>query len=178
MQTFFQDTMATPLGELLIIADQNNHLRAVEWREYEDDLFRSLNRSYRHDPFSLQSRHNPGGLTDSLQRYFDGELAIIDTLPVASVGTEFQQQVWRELRRIPCGEITTYGELATLLGRTGAARAVGMANGSNPVSIVVPCHRVIGTGGALTGYAGGIHRKQWLLAHEGYLPKQLFTSTE
>ncbi|MEH0832622.1 methylated-DNA--[protein]-cysteine S-methyltransferase [Pectobacterium cacticida] len=172
MQIFFQDTLATPLGELLILADKDDRLRAVEWCEYEDALFRSLKRRYRNDPFSLQTSHNPGGLTDCLRRYFEGELTIIDTLPVTFVGTEFQRQVWQALRHIPCGEITTYGELAAQLGRPGAARAVGMANGSNPVSIVVPCHRVIGTGGALTGYAGGIQRKQWLLTHEGYLPRQ------
>ncbi|MEC5341524.1 methylated-DNA--[protein]-cysteine S-methyltransferase [Brenneria populi] len=172
MQVFFLDTMPTPIGELMIVADENNRLRAVEWREYEEKLYHSLHRRYKNDPFSLQHKHNPGGLTDSLQRYFAGDLHIINTLAVTSVGTAFQQQVWRELRKIPCGETISYGELAARLGRPAASRAVGMANGSNPISIVVPCHRVIGANGALTGYAGGVHRKQWLLAHEGYLPRQ------
>ncbi|PWC20843.1 methylated-DNA--[protein]-cysteine S-methyltransferase [Brenneria roseae subsp. roseae] len=172
MQVFFLDKMLTPIGELMIIADKNNHLRAVEWSEYEEKLYCSLNRRYRHIPFSLQPCHNPGGLTESLQRYFAGDLTVIETLPVASVGTEFQQQVWSQLRQIPAGQIMTYGTLAARLGRPTASRAVGMANGSNPVSIVVPCHRVIGANGALTGYAGGVHRKQWLLTHEGYFPQQ------
>ncbi|MFE8119112.1 methylated-DNA--[protein]-cysteine S-methyltransferase [Brenneria goodwinii] len=172
MQVFWLDTLPTPIGELMIVADENNCLRAVEWREYEEKLYRVLNSSYKNDPFRLQPCHNPGGLTDDLQHYFAGDLSIIETISVAAIGTEFQQQVWRELRQIPCGEITTYGELASRLGRPSAARAVGMANGSNPISIVVPCHRVIGANGALTGYAGGVHRKQWLLTHEGYFPQQ------
>jgi methylated-DNA-[protein]-cysteine S-methyltransferase len=90
-----------------------------------------------------------------------------------TAGTEFQRTVWQQLRQIPCGEILTYGQLAQRIGRPTASRAVGMANGSNPISIVVPCHRVIGSQGALTGYAGGVQRKQWLLQHEGYLPKNL-----
>lgn len=172
MQVFFLDTLPTPIGELMIVADENNCLRAVEWREYEDKLYRSLHRSYGNDRFSLQPGNNPGGLTDSMQRYFAGDLSAINTLPVASAGTAFQQQVWRALRQIPCGKTISYGELATQLGRPTASRAVGMANGSNPVGIVVPCHRVIGANGALTGYAGGVHRKQWLLTHEGYFPRQ------
>ncbi|MDX5626894.1 MULTISPECIES: methylated-DNA--[protein]-cysteine S-methyltransferase [unclassified Brenneria] len=172
MQVFFLDTMPTPIGELMLVADENNCLRAVEWREYEEKLYRSLNRCYKNDPFSLLPENNPGGLTDKLQRYFAGDLNVINTIPVVSVGTEFQQQVWRALRQIPCGETISYGELAARLGRPTASRAVGMANGANPIGVVVPCHRVIGAQGALTGYAGGVHRKQWLLTHEGYFPQQ------
>ncbi|MNZ84451.1 Methylated-DNA--protein-cysteine methyltransferase [compost metagenome] len=108
-----------------------------------------------------------------MQRYFSGELDVINDLPVMTAGTEFQRSVWQQLRQIPCGEIITYGELAKRIGRPTASRAVGMANGSNPISIVVPCHRVIGSQGALTGYAGGVQRKQWLLKHEGYLQNDL-----
>lgn len=104
-----------------------------------------------------------------MQRYFAGELSIIDDLPVKTAGTDFQRQVWQELRKIPCGETISYGELAQRINRPTASRAVGMANGLNPISIVVPCHRVIGQQGALTGYAGGVERKRWLLMHEGYL---------
>ncbi|MCG8707780.1 methylated-DNA--[protein]-cysteine S-methyltransferase [Brenneria sp. 4F2] len=172
MQVFFLDTLPTPIGELMIVADENNCLRAVEWREYEEKLYRSLNRRYANDPFTLRSGNNPGGLTDSLQRYFAGDLNAINALAVVFAGTVFQQRVWQTLREIPCGETISYGELALRLGNPAASRAVGMANGSNPISIVVPCHRVIGANGALTGYAGGIYRKQWLLSHEGYFPQQ------
>ena len=102
-----------------------------------------------------------------LQRYFAGELAAIDTLPVQTGGTAFQREVWRALREIPCGGTVSYAELAERIGRPTAVRAVGLANGSNPVGIVVPCHRVIGANGSLTGYGGGIERKRWLLEHEG-----------
>ena len=91
----------------------------------------------------------------------------LDALPVAAGGTPFQQQVWALLRRIPVGTTTTYAAIAAEMGRPTAVRAVARANATNPVGIVVPCHRVIGTDGRLVGYAGGLHRKRWLLAHEG-----------
>lgn len=173
MQTFFIDRMATPVGELVLIADEQDRLRAIDWTEHEVRLMKLMNTHYRADRFQLQEKPNPGGLTDIMQRYFAGELTVIDSLPVMTAGTEFQRNVWQQLRQIPCGEIITYGELAKRIGRPTASRAVGMANGSNPISIVVPCHRVIGSQGALTGYAGGVQRKQWLLKHEGYLQKDL-----
>ncbi|MEU0404285.1 methylated-DNA--[protein]-cysteine S-methyltransferase [Streptomyces sp. NPDC006197] len=100
-----------------------------------------------------------------LDAYFAGELTEFD-LPLNLIGTPFQLRVWEQLLRIPYGETRTYGELAEELGSPGASRAVGLANGKNPVSIIVPCHRVIGTGGGLTGYGGGLDRKQRLLAFE------------
>jgi methylated-DNA-[protein]-cysteine S-methyltransferase len=100
-----------------------------------------------------------------LHAYFDGELAKFD-LPLAPQGTEFQMQVWKELRNIPFGKTISYAELARRIGRPTASRAVGHANARNPISIVVPCHRVIGADNSLTGYAGGLDRKQALLVHE------------
>jgi O-6-methylguanine DNA methyltransferase len=100
-----------------------------------------------------------------LEAYFAGAREIFD-LPLLPMGTPFQQAVWRLLLTIPHGVTTSYGALAARLGQPGAARAVGLANGSNPISIIIPCHRVIGANGALTGYGGGIERKRWLLAHE------------
>jgi methylated-DNA-[protein]-cysteine S-methyltransferase len=101
-----------------------------------------------------------------LEEYFAGKRRDFD-LPLNLDGTEFQQRVWRALTEIPYGETRSYGELAKRIGNPNASRAVGLANGRNPVSIVVPCHRVIGADGSLTGYGGGLPRKQWLLAHEG-----------
>lgn len=101
-----------------------------------------------------------------LTAYFAGELTDFD-LPLHLHGTPFQRSVWAELRKIPYGETRTYGELAEILGKPGASRAVGLANGRNPVGIIVPCHRVIGASGSLTGYGGGLDRKQRLLAFEG-----------
>ncbi|MEU1014567.1 methylated-DNA--[protein]-cysteine S-methyltransferase [Streptomyces sp. NPDC005900] len=107
-----------------------------------------------------------GEAISQLQAYFAGELKEFD-LPLRLDGTPFQRLVWDELLRIPYGEIRTYGELAGLLGRPGASRAVGLANGKNPISVIVPCHRVVGANGNLTGYGGGLDRKQQLLAFEG-----------
>lgn len=101
-----------------------------------------------------------------LDEYFAGTRRAFD-LPLRLEGTEFQQRVWRELTVIPYGETWSYGQLAQRIGKPSASRAVGLANGRNPISILVPCHRVIGADGSLTGYGGGLERKQWLLAHEG-----------
>ena len=124
---------------------------------------------YRHEGYQRIDARDPGGLSRQLDAYFAGDLSVIETLPTATAGTPFQREVWQALRTIPCGQVMHYGQLAETLGRPGAARAVGAANGSNPVSIVVPCHRVIGRNGTMTGYAGGVQRKEWLLRHEGYL---------
>jgi methylated-DNA-[protein]-cysteine S-methyltransferase len=100
-----------------------------------------------------------------LAEYFAGERRVFD-LPLAPAGTAFQVQVWRALERIPFGATCSYGELARSIGRPSASRAVGAANGSNPIAIILPCHRVIGANGGLTGYGGGLDMKRWLLAHE------------
>ncbi|MFH8489358.1 methylated-DNA--[protein]-cysteine S-methyltransferase [Streptomyces longisporoflavus] len=103
---------------------------------------------------------------EQLEAYFAGELTEFD-LPMRLDGTPFQRTVWQQLRLIPYGETRTYGQLATALGKPNASRAVGLANGKNPIGVIVPCHRVIGAGGSLTGYGGGLDRKQRLLAFEG-----------
>jgi methylated-DNA-[protein]-cysteine S-methyltransferase len=107
-----------------------------------------------------------------LAEYFAGERREF-VLPLNLKGTAFQQRVWRELQEIPFGKTWSYGQLAARIGRPGASRAVGLANGSNPISVIVPCHRVIGADGSLTGYGGGLPRKRWLLAHEGALTRGL-----
>src|SRR5262249_24110328 len=117
--------------------------------------------------FRLESVRNAINLTRAISRYFAGELSAIDALPVETGGTPFQRDVWSALRNIPCGRTISYAQLAAIIGRPKAVRAVGLANGSNPIGVVVPCHRVIGADGSLTGYGGGIERKRWLLRHEG-----------
>jgi methylated-DNA-[protein]-cysteine S-methyltransferase len=169
MLILLEDKITTPLGPLWILCDEQFRLRAVEWEEYSDRMVQLLGVHYRVEGYQRVSGTNPGGLSDRLHDYFDGDLGVIETLPTATAGTEFQREVWKTLRTIPCGQVMHYGQLAEQLGRAGAARAVGAANGSNPVSIVVPCHRVIGRNGTMTGYAGGVSRKEWLLRHEGYL---------
>ena len=123
-------------------------------------------------PRQEQDRQEDGGLPEEAKRqlleYFEGRRRCF-TLPVAPEGTPFQQRVWGELQKIPCGTTTTYREIARQIGQPTAVRAVGSANGRNPVAIVIPCHRVIGSDGSLTGYAGGIAIKRLLLQHEGAL---------
>ncbi|MEO7094089.1 MAG: methylated-DNA--[protein]-cysteine S-methyltransferase [Polyangiales bacterium] len=127
----------------------------------------------RHFAGQARASGDPFAAAGKLARYFGGELDALDDLPLDLQGTPFQLDVWAALRTIPVGTTTSYGALAHALGRPQASRAVGMANGKNPVMIVVPCHRVIGASGALTGYAGGLERKAWLLRHERAEPLQL-----
>jgi len=164
---FLIDRLATPIGELIVIADRQGRLRTIDWTDHEARMRRLLDRQYGKGGYVLTPRRDPGGLTSAMRRYFKGDLAVLDGLPVAAEGTPFQQSVWKALRKIRCGTTLSYGGLARRIGRPTAVRAVGLANGQNPISIVVPCHRVIGSDGSLTGYGGGLSRKQWLLAHEG-----------
>ena len=163
---FLTDRIGTPIGDLDIVADEAGRLRAVEWTDHADRMHHSLRLHYGRDGYALKTARDPAGLSRALRAYFDGELAAIDRLKVATGGTDFQKSVWKTLRTIACGETITYAMLAQRVGRPTAVRAVGHANGDNPISVVVPCHRVIGTNGSLTGYGGGIERKRWLLAHE------------
>lgn len=158
--------MNTPIGELLIVADGDGNLRAVDWKDHETRMLRLLRLHYGKVGFQLGETSDPGALGSGIKAYFAGDLKAIDRLPVKTAGTPFQRQVWYALRRVPCGQTLSYSKLAQRIGRPAAIRAVGLANGSNPVGIVVPCHRIIGANGSLTGYGGGIERKKWLLAHE------------
>ncbi|EDP66056.1 methylated-DNA--protein-cysteine methyltransferase [alpha proteobacterium BAL199] len=161
------DRLTTPIGELVVVADEAEHLRAVDWSDHEDRMLQLLRQQYAGHEIRFEPAKNPGGLTEAFEAYFAGDLRMIDRLPVATGGTAFQRSVWQELRRIPCGQTISYRTLATRIGRPTAIRAAGHANGSNPISVAIPCHRVIGADGSLTGYGGGIERKRWLLAHEG-----------
>jgi methylated-DNA-[protein]-cysteine S-methyltransferase len=162
----FLDRFATPIGEMLIIVDGSGNLRAIDWVEHESRTRSFLQLHYGENGFSLKSEGNPSGFSKAIRAYFAGELHAIDSLPVQTAGTPFQQEVWQALRQIPCGTTISYAQLAEQIGRPKAVRAVGLANGCNPIPIVVPCHRVIGSDGSLTGYGGGMERKRWLLEHE------------
>ena len=109
---------------------------------------------------------DPGGAVRALRAYFSGDLHALDVVEVELHGTTFQQRVWRQLRSLRAGTTATYAQIARAVGAPSAVRAVGAANGANPVSLIVPCHRVIGSNGGLTGYGGGLDRKRWLLEHE------------
>lgn len=167
---FLIDRIATPMGELIVIADRDGNLRTIDWTDHEPRMKRLLDRQYGKGNYSLTPARDPGGLSSAMRRYFKGDLSAIDKLPVRTAGTSFQRSVWKALRGIKCGSTISYAELARRIGAPKAVRAVGLANGQNPISIVVPCHRVIGSDGRLTGYGGGLHRKEWLLEHEGARP--------
>jgi AraC family transcriptional regulator of adaptative response/methylated-DNA-[protein]-cysteine methyltransferase len=153
------------VGELLVVTDGDNTLRALDFYDFEARMRTLLGRHY--GVVELRDGQAPGVVTAALDAYFAGDLAALESLAIATGGSSFQRNVWAALRAIPAGTTTGYGALAAVLGNPGAARAVGLANGANPIGIVVPCHRVIGASGALTGYAGGVERKRWLLRHEG-----------
>lgn len=150
--------MASPVGELTLVASDQG-LRAVLWAD--ERVGRVPLPERRRDPAHAILAEAVRQLTD----YFDGRRRTFD-LPLDPVGTDFQKSVWTGLNAIPYGETRSYAALAVTIGRPGASRAVGAANGRNPLSIVTPCHRVIGANGTLTGFAGGLAVKQWLLAHE------------
>lgn len=116
---------------------------------------------------------DPMGYSSRIRSYFDGDLEALNAIQVDPGGTPFQRIVWDALRTIPPGRTESYGGLAAKIRRPNACRAVGLANGQNPISLVIPCHRVIGSDGKLTGYGGGLNRKKWLLEHEGALPRAL-----
>jgi len=159
------DVLATPIGEIEVVADAQGRLRVLEFHDQPHRLARALRLHHRDQ--AVETGAAPAAVRDGLAAYFAGELAALKTVPWTIGGTAFQKQVWNALVEIPLGEATTYARLAEGIGRPSAVRAVGLANGANPIAVVVPCHRVIGTGGSLTGYGGGIERKRWLLAHEG-----------
>lgn len=155
--------LSSPLGPLALAVSPRG-LVALDLEGDEEGMLHRLERRF--GALSLARAGNPGGVVEALRRYFDGGLEALDELPVDPGGTPFQHQVWLTLRRIRAGETWSYARLAAEVGRSGAVRAVGAANGANPVPLVLPCHRVIGSDGRLVGYGGGLDRKQWLLRHE------------
>src|SRR5262249_18555056 len=167
VREFLIDRLPTPIGELIIIADKDGNLRTIDWTDHEVRMKRLLDRQYGKGGYTLTPARDPGGLTSAMRRYFKGDVSVLARLPVKTEGTAFQTSVWRQLRKIKDGTAISYAELARRIGKPKAVRAVGLANGQNPISIVVPCHRVIGSDGTLTGYGGGLSRKKWLLEHEG-----------
>jgi len=153
----------SPLGQI-VVATTGDGVHAIEFTTSDrPDGWRFARRLV---DAEFERTDRGRDVAGRLSRYFDGDVDALDDVRVAAAGTAFQRRVWAALRRIPAGETTTYGRLAAELGRAGSARAVGAANGANPVAIVVPCHRVVGADGTLTGSAWGLERKRFLLQHE------------
>ncbi len=158
------EVLSTPIGEIDVVTDGKGRLRVLEFHDQPQRLARALR--LHHQGQTVEAGAAPPAVRDGLSAYFAGDLAALRSIPWTIGGTAFQHQVWNALVQIPLGETTSYARLAERLGRPSAIRAVGTANGANPIAVVVPCHRVIGADGSLTGYGGGIDRKRWLLAHE------------
>lgn len=166
--TFALDGYETPIGRMLIAFDETGVVRALDWEDYESRMRRLLRLHYARGggDVALQPGELPDAVRNALDAYFGGDLDALGAIAVQTGGTEFQRAVWAGLRAIPAGGAWSYADLAAFIGRPSAVRAVGAANGSNPVGVIVPCHRVIGADRTLTGYGGGIERKRWLLRHE------------
>ncbi len=166
MQIFFIEHVETPTGPMRIVTDSERRLRAADWNDHEPRMQKLLQRHYSADSVELREPPRPSTAARALLAYFEGDLHAVDELPTETNGTAFQRAVWSALRTIPAGRTLSYSALAGQIERPKAVRAVGLANGANPIAIVVPCHRVIGANASLTGYGAGLHRKRWLLAHE------------
>lgn len=162
----FGETLASPIGDVVIVTDADARVRAVEFADREERMRRLIDRQFRPGGWTITPALVPTRAGACLSAYFDGDLDALAAIDVAVFGTAFQRAVWAALRGVPPGRPVSYGALAGRLGRPAAVRATGHANAANPVSIVVPCHRLVGRDGGLTGYGGGIERKSWLLAHE------------
>jgi methylated-DNA-[protein]-cysteine S-methyltransferase len=156
--TLFRSVYDSPVGELTIVAGDAG-LRAILWPDDDPGRVRVA------DAIDDPGHPVVTAAIVQLAEYFAGERTEFD-VPLDPVGTDFQRRAWDALRTIPYGTTSSYGDQAERMGDRGKARAVGAANGRNPISIIVPCHRVVGANGALTGFAGGLGTKAWLLAHE------------
>jgi methylated-DNA-[protein]-cysteine S-methyltransferase len=158
--------LESPVGRLVVAVGESG-LYALEFSGVDEPVRSRLRRSFPQAQFGPGARAR--AVLDALRAYFSGELRALDDLPAHGAGSAFQQKVWAALRTIPVGRTTSYRSIAQAIGSPSAVRAVGAANGQNPIAIVVPCHRVIASDGTLCGYGGGLWRKEWLLRHEGAL---------
>jgi methylated-DNA-[protein]-cysteine S-methyltransferase len=159
-------TFDAPLGELLLVTDQSGTLRALDYADHRSRMNRLLRVHY--GQHTLVPGPTPAPLKNALTRYFSGDLDALSAITVQTHGSELEEKVWHALRAIPVGQTKSYGQLARDVGLTDplAAKDIGGVNNANPVAIVTPCHRVVAKNGELKGYAGGAHRKAWLLGHE------------
>lgn len=162
----YEERIDTPVGTIVVMTDAAGRLRVLDFADYDDRMRRLLARHYGAAGWQVASATATSGAARRLTAYFAGDVAAIDEIETATAGTAFQRSVWTALRDVGAGRTVCYADIAAAIGRPTATRAVGLANGGNPVAIVVPCHRIIGRSGALTGYAGGVERKRWLLDHE------------
>jgi len=164
-ESFDLDRLPTPIGTALLVTDADGLLRALDWEDHELRMKQLLRLHY--GPVDLRDARAPRDLRVALAGYFKGDLDRLAAIKWRVAGTAFQQKVWHALPGVAAGTTLSYGALAAKLGMPRAVRALGHANGANPISVVLPCHRLIGANGSLVKYGGGLERKRWLLKHEG-----------
>jgi methylated-DNA-[protein]-cysteine S-methyltransferase len=164
-ESFDLDCLPTPIGMALLVTDADGLLRALDWEDHEPRMKQLLRLHY--GAVDLRDAGAPRDLRAALTGYFRGDLDRLAAIRWRVAGTPFQQKVWNALPGVAAGTTLSYGALAARLGMPRAVRALGHANGSNPISVVLPCHRLIGANGSLVKYGGGLDRKRWLLKHEG-----------
>jgi methylated-DNA-[protein]-cysteine S-methyltransferase len=164
-ETLALDRLKTPIGAALLVTDADGVLCALDWEDYEPRMRELLRRQL--GAVVLRDAPAPQATRIALTAYFDGELDALGRVRWRVAGTPFQRRVWSALPAIKAGATMSYGALAAKLGSPKAMRAVGHANGANPISVVLPCHRLIGADGSMVKYGGGLSRKRWLLEHEG-----------
>lgn len=171
------EIVESPIGPLVLVSGADATLHVAEFADQPQRIRTAL---ARHGTGfdALPRREGPSIAALALSTYFAGSIGAIDEIAAAGAGTPFQKAVWQALRRVPCGQSMAYSAMAEHLGRPNAARAVGHANGANPIAVVVPCHRLVGASGALTGYGGGVERKRWLLSHEAEHVARLRRATD
>ncbi len=164
-ESFSLDRLPTPIGTALLVTDEDGMLRALDWEDHEPRMRQLLRLQY--GAVELKDAQAPRKLCVALTGYFKGDLDRLAAIEWRVAGTPFQKKIWHALPGIPAGTTLSYGALAAKLEMPRAVRALGHANGSNPISVVLPCHRLIGASGSLVKYGGGLERKRWLLQHEG-----------
>jgi methylated-DNA-[protein]-cysteine S-methyltransferase len=166
MHCFLTERFETPVGPMVLVA-KDGVVLLFEFEGTPGRIERQMRQRF--GDVALEPATNPFGIGDRIRAYFAGDIHSLDDLLTDGGGTVFERQVWAELRKIPAGSTVSYGDIARKLGDVQLSRAVGTANGKNPIAIIVPCHRVIGADGSMTGYGGGLKNKEWLLRHEGAL---------
>src|SRR5262245_25408714 len=164
-ESFSVGRLKTPIGSALMVTDDDGVLRAFDWEDHAARMNGLLRLQY--GTVSLKEARSPARVSAALTDYFSGDLDALKTISWRIAGTPFQRRVWMALPKIAAGQTMTYGAMAAELGSPNAMRAVGHANGSNPISVVIPCQRLIAANGSLVKYGSGLERKRWLLRHEG-----------
>lgn len=162
----YERRLETDIGSVILLTDANDVVRVLDFADYSHRMTTLLDNHYGRHGWIIERPCGSNPAFERVTEYFKGDIDAIDDIATLTSGTDFQKRVWSALRTVRSGSVETYGALACRIGQPNASRAVGLANGANPIAIIIPCHRIIGSNGKLTGYGGGLDRKRWLIDHE------------